>query len=104
MGIVSITLISTLVLTISTKIGFFIQKVYFDVVGIALAAFLSIITGLVTLAYPILAIILSCSMFMYLLCKIGDIELLPDAILASIIGIGVLGIIIVKNINLINVF
>lgn len=104
MKYVIITVFSTIVLAIATKIGFFIQRIYLDIKGIALASFLSILTGMVSLGYPIIAVIASYIMFLYLLCKIGEVEPIPDAIFASIIGVGTLTLVVINNLDKFDIF
>lgn len=89
-------------LTIATKIGFTIQRVYVDIKGLALAAVLAVTAGIVSLGYPILAVFAFILVFLYCLCKIGEVSLLPDAILAIMISGAVVLMLIANNVVDIN--
>lgn len=97
MGTFKIIFTLTLVLTIATKIGFILQRVYVDIRAVALASLLAVVTGVVLLGYPILAALIGGMMFLYLLCRIGQIELMPDALFSTVIGIGAIGILVLNN-------
>ena len=89
-------------LTIATKIGFTIQRLYVDIKGIFLASLLAVLAGAVSLGYPILAIFAFLFVFSYCLCKVGEVEFLPDTILALMISVAVIVILISNKVVDIN--
>ena len=91
--------ICTIILTITTKIGFVIEGVYFDIKGLALCAFLGVLTVFVSMGFKIFGLVIGYFLYVKLLCKVGEVELMPDAILASIIGCTIWGIIIFDKIS-----
>ena len=99
MDIIVLLLSYTAILTIMTKIGFIVQRTYYDIRGIALSSFLATVTAFVTVGLPFIGFLAAYIMFLYLLCKIGRISLIPDAILASIIGSGGLIVLLVEHIK-----
>jgi hypothetical protein len=103
MDIFFLVLSSAAILTISTKVGFFIQRTYCDIRGIALAAVLATVTAFVTLGLPFVGIVIAYFMYVYLLCRIGKVNLLPDVILATIIGSGALLAVMFDQIKDINI-
>lgn len=86
MEIIRLILICTVILSATTKVGFIIQRTYVDIKGIILSAFLATVTAFVTVSIPVICILATFIIYSYLLCKIGKVSLLPDALLAQIIG------------------
>lgn len=103
MDIIRLVLICTVVLTAATKIGFIIQRTYFDIKGIALSAFLATITAFVTVPIPFICVIATFIIYSYLLCKIGKISLLPDVFLAMMIGYSTLIVVMIDYLKDFNI-
>lgn len=78
-----------LILTIATEVGFLMQKFYADIRAIALSAIISVLVCIIILPKSIiLGVIIAYILFSILLNKFLEVELMPEAILASIIGVG----------------
>lgn len=103
MDIIKLVLIFTVILTAATKVGFIIQRTYFDIKGIALSALLATITAFVTSSIPFICVMATLTIYSYLLCKIGRISLLPDVLLATMIGYSTLIVVMIDYLKDFNI-
>lgn len=92
-----ICVILMFILTVTTEIGFIIQKSYVDIRIIALCAIISILVCIIIAAKSIpIACFVSYLLFLGLLSKFGEVEVMPDAIFATVIGVGIEAFILTK--------
>ncbi len=97
MEIVKLGIKLALALAVGTEIGFLIQRMYIDIRLIAIASVLTVTAALVTLAYPVIDVLASITIFLYILTRDTEIPLSPDAMLASIVGFSFVAILIVEK-------
>ena len=98
MDIVKLGIQLALALAVGTEIGFLIQRTYIDIRLIAIASVLAVTVALVTLAYPIIDILATMTIFLYILTKDTEIPLSPDALLAAIVGLAFVAILILEKV------
>lgn len=98
MEIVILGIKLALALAIGTEIGFLIQRTYIDIRLLAISSVMAVTVALVTLAYPIVDVLATVTIFLYLLTKDTEIPLSPDAILAAIVGFAFVAILILEKV------
>lgn len=87
--ILKLFFILIILVTITTKLGFTIQRSYIDIKVTLASAAISILVGIILIPTNlILGFIVGYAILLFLICKWGEVELLTDAIFATIIASG----------------
>ena len=95
-AVFNIFLITLIVIVTTTKIGFMIQKVYVDIKAIIPAVAIAILIGMIFSNIPLLGLFIGYVVLIELLTRMAKVKAMPDALFATVIGIGLQVIILIN--------
>lgn len=79
-----------IIISVTTEIGFLIQKAYVDIRAVLISTTISVLVGIIIMSYNLVGgFIISFICLNLALSYIGEVSVLPDTLFASVVGTGI---------------